>query len=272
MGGPVRIWFQSATEMDPHGLYATALQRHGEKVLQPGTMLDVHGVPPGSWAGQQPSALFSYPAIFLAVLAPAFLANAVRAERDGYDAFVVGTFIEPFLRELRSAVRIPVVSSLEATLLVGCTTAQQIGLVTINEAVRWSLQTSIERHRLGARVASVMALEPPLDEAGAIAALAASGPVLETFTRTARRVVAAGADAVIPAESILATLTADAGLYQVDGAAVLDAIATPLALAEMLVTLQRRTGLQAGRRWHTPLPAPELMDLFVSRLTRPSLK
>ena len=266
----MRIWFQSATEMDPAGPYAAALRRHGKKVLQPGTEVEMHGVPPGSWAGQQPSALFGYPAIFLAVLAPAFLANAVRAEREGCDAFVVGTFIEPFLRELRSAVRIPVVSSLEATLLVGCTMAQQVGLVTINEALRWSLQTSIERHRLGARVASVQALDPPLDEAVAIAALRTPAPVLQAFTRTARRVVAAGADAVIPAESILATLTADAGLHAVDGAAVLDAIATPLAFAEMLVTLQHRAGLQAGRRWHTPLPSPELMDLFVARLALPT--
>ncbi|MGI4807546.1 MAG: aspartate/glutamate racemase family protein [Janthinobacterium lividum] len=272
MDGPVRIWFQSATEMDPNGPYAAALRRHGKKVLQPGTVLDLHGVPPGSWAGQQPSALFGYPAIFLAVLAPAFLANAVRAEREGYDAFVVGTFIEPFLRELRSAVGIPVVSSLEATLLVGCTAAHQVGLVTINEALCRSLQTSIERHRLGARVVSVMALDPPLDEAGVIAALDTPGPALDAFASIGRRVVAAGADAVIPAESILATLTADAGLHGIEGAAVLDAIATPLAFTEMLVTLHRRAGLRTGRRWHTTMPAPELIDLFVSRLSPPNAK
>lgn len=266
MDGPIRIWFQSATEMDPHGPYAAAIRRHGRGVLRPDTVLDVCGVPPGSWAGQQPSALFGYPAIFLAVLGPVFLANAVRAEREGYDCFVVGTFIEPFLRELRSAVGIPVVSSLEATLLVGCAVAQQVGLVTINEALRLSLRTSVERHRLGARVAAVEALEPALDEAAAIAALATPGPVLAALSRTARGVVAAGADAVIPAESILATVAADAGLQEVDGAAVPNAIATPLAVAEMLVTLWRRTGLRTGRRWHTPLPPPELMHLFAARL------
>ncbi|MGI4952076.1 MAG: aspartate/glutamate racemase family protein [Janthinobacterium lividum] len=274
MDGPVRIWFQSATEIDPAGPYATALRRHAAKVLQPGTTMEVRGVPPGSWAGQQPSALFGFPAVFLAVLAPAFLANAVRAEREGYDAFVVGTFIEPFLRELRSAVGIPVVSSLEATLLVGCTAAQQIGLVTINEALRCSLQTSIERHRLGARVAMVAALEPALDEAAAVAALAAPAELGAAFRRTARRVVAAGADAVIPAESILATLVTEAGLHEVDGAAVLDAIAIPAALAEMLVVLQRRAGFRTGRRWHTPSPPPDVIDLFIGRLspTGPPIK
>ena len=261
-----RIWFQSAVEMDTADAYAAALRQHASGVVQPSTSVDVHGVPPGSWAGQQPSALFGFPAVFLAVLGPAFLKNAVRAEREGYDAFVVGTFIEPFLRELRSAVRIPVVSSLEATLLVGCTAAQQIGLVTINSALRWSLQTSIERHRMGARVGTILLLEPELDEAGAIALLAEPASGVAAFTAAARRAVAAGADAVIPAESILSTLTAHATLYEIDGAAVLDAVAIPVVFAEMLVTLHRRAGLRTGRRWHTPMPPPELIDLFVSRL------
>lgn len=266
MAETTRIWFQSAVEMDAAGPYAAALRRQAQGVVQPGTTVDVHGVTPGSWAGQQPSALFGYPAVFLAVLAPAFLKNAVRAERGGYDAFVVGTFIEPFLRELRSAVRIPVVSSLEATLLVGCTAAQRIGLVTINSALRWSLQTSIERHRLGARVGEILPLQPELDEAGAIALLAEPATALTSFTEVARQAVAAGADAVIPAESILATLTAGAGLHEVDGAAVLDAIAIPVAFAELLATLHRRAGLRTGRRWHTPIPSPELIELFISRL------
>jgi hypothetical protein len=64
---------------------------------------------------------------------------------------------------------------------------------------------------------------------------------------------------VIPAESILATLTAREGLHEVDGAAVLDAIAIPVAFAEMMVTLHRRAGLRTGRRWHTPLAPPDLI-------------
>ena len=79
-----RIWFQSAVEMDGAGAYAAALQAHAANVVQPGTVVDVHGVPRGTWAAQQPSALFGFPAVFLAVLGRAFLRNAVRAEREGW--------------------------------------------------------------------------------------------------------------------------------------------------------------------------------------------
>lgn len=265
-GASLRIWFQSAVETEGAGAYATALQAHAARVLQPGTIVDVHGVPPGSWAGRQPSALFGQPAVFLAVLGPAMLRNALRAEREGYDAFVIGTFIEPFLREVRSAVSIPVVSSLEATLLVGCTVAQQVGLVTINETLGSSLRASIDRHGLGARVGLIVPVEPALDEAAAIALLADPEPGLAAFRAAAGRAVAAGADAVIPAESILATLTARASLHEQDGAAVLDAIAIPVAFAEMLATLRRRAGLQTGRRWHTPMAPDGLLDQLLSRL------
>ena len=52
---------------------------------------------------------------------------------------------------------------------------------------------------------------------------------------------------------------------EMDGAAVLDAIAIPVAFAEMTVTLHRRAGLRTGRRWHTPIPPDGLLDLFLSR-------
>ena len=262
----VRIWFQSAVEMDSAGPYRESLGRQFRQVVHAATVVDVHGVPAGTWGGQQPSALFGYPAVFLAVLGPAFLRNAARAEREGYDAFIVGTFIEPFLRELRSAVHIPVVSSLEATLLVGCTAAQTIGLVTINSALRHSLRTSIERHRLAARVGPILTMDPELDETAAVALLADPAAGCARFAAVARQAVAAGADAIIPAESILATLTSREKLYEADGAAVLDAIGIPAAFAEMLVGLSRHAGLRTGRRWHTPRPPAKMLDLFLSRL------
>lgn len=265
-GSGMRIWYQSAVEMARAGPYQEALERHFRRVADPGTRVEVFGVPPGTWAGQQPSQLFGYPAVFHAALGPVFLRNAVRAEREGYDAFVIGTYIEPYLRELRAAVDIPVVSSLEATLLVGCSAAHTIGLVTLNQPLLWSLKVSIERHRLGARVGALLAMEPELNEREIIGLLAAPGAYLDRFVETARRTVADHADAIIPAEGILAEIVAANGVTSVDGAAVLDGIGIPVAYAEMLVKLWRGTGMLVGRRWHHARPPAELLDLFVSRL------
>lgn len=267
----MRIWYQSAVEMTGASAYSEALGRHVARTAAPGTRVEIHGVDPGTWAGRQPSELFGCPAVFLAALGPAMLRNAVRAEREGFDAFVIGTYIEPFLRELRSAVDIPVISSLEATLLVGCSTGHTVGLVTLNERLLWSLRTSLERHRLGARIGPVLSMEPELTEREIIGLLAAPGDYLDRFRQVAARAVAAHAEAIIPAEGILAEAVAAAGIARIDDAAVLDGIAVPVAYAEMLVGLRRSTGLGVGRRWHHAMPPPGLVDLFVARLETPRL-
>lgn len=262
----MRIWYQSAVEMNSASNYSEALNAHFARVADPGTQVDLHGVEAGTWAGQQPSQLLEYPAIFHVALGGAFLRNAVRAEREGYDAFIIGTYIEPYLRELRSAVDIPVVSSLETMLLVGCSTAHTVGLITLNQKLLWSIRTSIERHRLGARVGPVLVMDPALNEHELTSLFAAPEAYLGRFVETAKHAVAAHADAIIPAEAILAEIVAANGIHEVDGATVMDGIGIPVAYAEMLVKLWRSTGLRAGRRWHQPRPPPEMLDLFVARL------
>ena len=111
---------------------------------------------------------------------------------------------------------------------------------------------------------TILTLDPELDEAAAVALLADPAAGLAAFRAAASRAVAAGADAVIPAESILATLVARHALYEQDGAAVLDAVAIPAAFAEMVVTLHRRAGLRTGRRWHMPLAPDGLLEQLLS--------
>lgn len=216
--------------------------------------------------GRQPSQLFGYPVIFHAALGTAFLRNAVRAEREGYDAFIVGTYIEPYLRELHSAVDIPVISSLESMLLVGCSIAHTIALVTVNRALLWSLKISLERHRLTPRVGAMLVMEPELNEREVIELPSTPDAYLGRFVETARRAVADHADAVIPAEGILAEIVAANGIARVDEAAVIDGIGIPVAYAQMLVKLWRATDLRVGRRWHYAQPTADLVELFVSRL------
>ena len=58
--------------------------------------------------------------------------NAIRAEREGYDAFVLGHFQDAGLWEARAAVRIPVVGLGESAMLHACTLGRSIGLITID--------------------------------------------------------------------------------------------------------------------------------------------
>src|SRR5437867_1373711 len=103
----MRIWHQSSTEIDGLGVYKRALEAHAAKILGGEGRIEVHGIPAGRYRGRAPSDALGNPFVHHLVLEPV-LSNAVRAEQDGFDAFVIGSFSEPFLREVRSAVDIPV--------------------------------------------------------------------------------------------------------------------------------------------------------------------
>ena len=169
---------------------------------------------------------------------------ALEAEREGYDAFVLGSFSEPFLREIRSAVDIPVASVVEASVLVGCSLGRYVALISNAPSVQWMAKTAVDEHGLGARVLDVVSLDPPLDEHKLALAYAEPEPVIASFTATAARLVARGADVIIPAEGVLAGLLVRHGVREIANAAVLDVFAVTWLYVVMLARLWSRTGLR----------------------------
>jgi hypothetical protein len=70
---------------------------------------------------------------------------------------------------------------------------------------------------------------------------------MERFRVNARRLIAKGADVLIPAEGVLNLLLVRDGLQEVDGVPLLDSFGVVVAMAEMLVNLRKRTGLKVSR-------------------------
>jgi Asp/Glu/hydantoin racemase len=81
------------------------LRRHLDAIVDEGTRVDIKGITPhDSYAH----------AIVEFRCAREVICNAVRAEREGYDAFVIGHFQDAGLYEARSVVDIPVLALGEA--------------------------------------------------------------------------------------------------------------------------------------------------------------
>ena len=245
-----RFWFQSTLEMDKAPEYNRALAEHCAHVLDPGSEIDFVGVPPGTWGGGQAAHLLGNPLAFHALLGRPFIGNAIRAEREGYDAYIIGTYVEPFLREIRCAVNIPVISSFEATLLMACTLGHTVGIVTLNRDLVWIHKLNVDKHRLSARVGPILPIEPELPERALGRLLDEPGEYLDSFRAAARRAVEAGADVIVPAEGLIAILAARHGFLEIDGATVLDGIAVPVCFAQMTAKLWSRAGLRTARRQH----------------------
>ncbi|HEU4997917.1 MAG TPA: aspartate/glutamate racemase family protein [Lapillicoccus sp.] len=250
----MRIWYQSMADISRYPTYGEALRARAGSLLRPDTTVEVFGVAPGTYGELPPTAVSIHPLAYH-VLLDQVVGLAIRAEREGFDVMALGSFSEPHLRVIRSAVDIPVVSLAESTLLTGCQVARRVGIVTVTPHIRWMIEHLVDGHRLGDRVAGIRVLEPAFSEDDLARAQEDPTQLVEAFTTAARDVIENDfADVVIPAEGILSQMLADLGVRQLDGVSVMDCSAVTLTHAEMMGTLRRATGLGPGRRWEYLYP------------------
>ena len=260
MNGPraIRVWHQSMTELgEDLSPYAERLRRHATRLFGDRVEVVIRGLAPGSYGGAAPSEVLGYPDLYATVLAQTVDA-ARAAERQGYDAFVIGSWSEPYLRETRSAVDLPVASIAESSLLVSCSLGGRSALIANAPSIARLVSDAVAKHHLGNRVIAVSSLEPARTEAELV-----SGDVpalISAFIAQAERAVDAGADTIIPAEAVLNEVLHDAGVVEIAGAPVVDGVGTVWHYAEMLVRLTESAGMRRSHRWEYPRAPRELAD------------
>jgi allantoin racemase len=243
----VRIWHQSYTDLTRLPGYAGMLAEHAKALSSPGTVVDLHGLRPGTYPeGMPPVAMVGYSyATHLADLQ--VIENIITAEREGYDAVAISCFLDPGLEDARSMVDIPIVSSCETSLLISSMLGHSFGFLTLDETMAGFLRKLVVREGFGDRVKMVAAMDPPIDEHELDSAFAGSPEFVARFSAQAERMVAQGADVIIPAEGVLNVALVRNGVRAVAGAPVLDSYGSLIALAETMVRLRRASGLGVSR-------------------------
>ena len=188
---PARLWYQSFVHPVEQAPYIGRLQGLLDAVAGPGNRFEVHGLDP-------PDHLFHPLTEFRC--AAQTIRNALEAERDGCDAFVIGHFQEPGLLEIRGALDIPVIGLGEATMLAALSMGRRIGLVTIDPVfIEWH-ERQVRAYGLEQRVAGVRAIQ--MDLPGFMRAFtddASYAQARANFVEQVRPLVAAGAEVIIPA-------------------------------------------------------------------------
>ena len=142
----MRIWHQSITSLETLSAYGRVLEARLPSLVSAGVEVVTHGLPAELYAGRPPAEVLRYPYARYRIHERA-LGCAAEAERQGFDAVTFATFAEPVLQQARSIVDIPVVSMLEASLLVGCSMARRMALVTLAPENVRRLQERLDDHR-----------------------------------------------------------------------------------------------------------------------------
>jgi allantoin racemase len=249
-----RIWYQSFTDPDADRPYFSRLQAYLGAVASPGCQVEVVGIQPGS---RYPHPITEFRC------AAHVIANALTAEQQGYDAFVIGHFQDAGLAEARSAVRIPVIGLGEATVLHACTLGRKIGLVAVNPVFIPYLEDQIARHGLHQRVIAVQAVQPePGQFNRAFDDEREYRSVREAFTGAAEPMLGLGIDVIIPAGGYPMLLFTREPSFAVGGATVLNGLPVAVAAAETAIRLSRLNGTGTSRRTVYGLPPGEAVTEF----------
>lgn len=246
----MRVWYQSYHSA-AHGAYWARLREHLMAVAAPGTEIDIHGVDPDD---SYPHALEEWRA------GREMICNAIRAERAGYDAVVVGHFQDSGLYEAKAAVDIPVIGLGETSMLHACRLGQRIGLVSFEPRYTPWFEQQIARYGLQQRVSvHVIKIDWALYDAAVSAET--SRPFYEQFAAGVRPLVAAGCDVLVPTGGGAMLKLAHIG--PIDGAPVVDGTVLLLKMAEIDVMLRQRFGVGASRVGAFKQPPREIVDKFL---------
>ncbi len=259
----MRIVWQSFIDPAQHTDYFDLLGEQLHRAAGPDTTFDVIGLnPPDTHLHRLTETRCAAQAI----------ANAIEAERQDADAFVIGHFQDSGLHEARSAVNIPVLGLGETSMLHACTLGQLIGLVTINPIfIPWHRE-QITRYGLTTRVIGVTALTglTVADYARACADDSAFAQVLGKFTQAAQPLLDAGAEVLIPAGGLPALVLSRNPGQTIDDAVILNGVPVLAKHAEAAVQLSKLGLPTASRRSTFALPSDPCREEFTSALARPA--
>lgn len=242
----MNIWYQSFTYPAETSQYHHRLSQYLAGIARRGTKMEVVGMNP-------PARRHRITELRCAV---DVLRNALRAEREGYDAFVVGHFQDSGLWDARSAVNIPVIGLGESAMLHACTLGRKIGLITIHPLHIPYHEDQILRYGLQQRVVTVAAVESSAnDYVKAFGDPKTAKAIAAKYAKKIRELVAAGIEVVIPAGGLPSLLFGAELKVSAGAALVLDSLSVAVKAVEAAVELRRDQGIATSRLSTFQLPS-----------------
>ena len=254
----MKIWHQSFTALGDLPAYQQAIETHIRKVVNPGTEVVMHGVREGTYPSNYPGTDISYAALYT-MHASQWFSQAIKAQDEGFDAYAMCTLPNPYIREIRSLVDMPVVGYGEVNIHMACMLGQRFGLMLFIDRMVPLYQEQIGLYGVASRCAGVRPVGFTFHDV--LKAWNDPGELIERFERSAIELIEQGADVIIPGEMPLNILLATHGINRVRDVPIMDGIAVTLKMAEMQVSLRQTVGLSQSRHgWMNANPPRERVD------------
>lgn len=266
---PMRIWHQSFTVLEKLPAYTEALSGHFKGVARPDTEVVLHGMHQDTYLTNYPGNDIQY-SYFQTLHSQQFIVRAIEAEESGFDAFAIMTLPEPSIEDTRAIVEIPVVGYCESAMLASVLVSRKCGVLLFIREMAPTIDRNIARIGLSGRFIGAHDVGFTFEDV--LAAYDDPGKLIDRFQDAARKLIARGADAIIPGEAPLCVLLAKLGIVQVDGVPIIDALAATIKMAELSVDLRRTSGFKPAKKDYFTAKPPrervrELLDFYGIRET-----
>ncbi len=254
----MKIWIQSGTPLGKSELYkpySESLKKHAQKVCRADTVVEFPHLGrdlPGAGRSRTHLHFVTHETI----------KGAMRAEAEGYDAFVTNCLDLGF-NELRELVNIPVVFMTQSTLAYYSQLAPNFAFLVNSERLHYFFQEIAERYKVRERMVP-----------GGYVSFAFTDyanlwnnpqPFIEAFMKVATELAGRGAASFCPAGLYLSQWLIDQGIREVNGAIVMDQLAVAIKTAELMVDLQR-VGIKRYQAGSWAVPPEDVRKLLVAEL------
>jgi len=250
----MKIWIQSGTPLgasETYRPYFESLQRHAKRVCRPDTVCEFPGL-----GKAYPGAARSRTHLHL--VAHETIRNALRAQAEGYHAFVTQCLDLGF-NELRELVDIPVVFMTQATLAYYSQLAPNFAFLVNGERLHCFFHELADRYKVNERMVPGGHVSFAFTDYANL--WNHPKPFVEAFMKVANEITGRGATALYPAGLYLSQWLIDQDIREVNGAIVMDPLAIGIRTAELMVELER-TGITRYRSGAWATPAADLRALL----------
>jgi len=172
------------------------------------------------------------------------LEGVIEAEREGFDAVMIGCFFDPVLKEARQAVNIPVIGAAESSMLMATLMGQKFGVIAISSEAAFDMEDNIRRYGLYTRSIPIRPISASPKEQMLVTKDATLG--FEAFKAVSRELITDGAEIIIPGCMVMSPAMRLApgcpdlpnGIEEIDDVPVMDVVGTQMLIAETMVRLK----------------------------------
>ena len=248
----MKIWYQSGLSFERFGTYENYLREHLSMAAGKGVELHINGTKRGGTGIE-----YRFTEYFFA---REMIENGLEAEKQGFDAYIIGTTNDAGLYQTREVLNIPVIGITEASLHVACMMGRNFALITPNRKMIPSFEEMVAKYGLKDRLVGIEYTSFRIPELGKIF----EDPILHhkqigQFREGAKKVIEAGAEVIVPIGGIAGLFLAKSGLKEIDGVPVLDTISVSVKTAEMMVGLRGVTGTFVSRALGFARPPEDIL-------------